>query len=102
MDSSREVWLKVFKKNEEVVTRQIAGEAILVPIRGKLADIQKIFALNPVAEYIWQQLDRDRNLGEIRDGILANFQVEQEEAEADLQEFIIELLEADLIVGGTQ
>ena len=87
---------KVYRKNVEVVTRRIADELFLVPIKGNIADMQRIFTLNPVAEYIWQKLD-EKNLIEIRDGILAQFDVEKERVDSDIQGFIAELLEADLI-----
>jgi hypothetical protein len=87
---------KIYRRNEDIVTRKIAGELFLVPIRGKIADMQRIFTLNPVAEYIWQEIDK-QNLHEIREGILARFDVEEERAEADIREFIAELLEAEFI-----
>ncbi len=80
-----------------MATRQVAGEALLVPVRGRLAEMQKIFALNPVAGHIWQELDGKRSLGEIRDSILARFDVEREAADRDVREFIEELLEAGLL-----
>lgn len=86
-----------YKKNEEIVTRGIAGETLLVPIRDKLADMQRIFAVSSVAEYVWQELDGEKNLGEIRDGIVATFDVEEERVDADLKEFMTELLDAGLV-----
>jgi len=86
----------MYRRNEDIVTRKIAGELFLVPIRGKIADMQRIFTLNPVAEYIWQEIDK-QNLHEIREGILARFDVEEERAGADIGEFIVELLEAQFI-----
>ena len=87
-----------YRRNEEVVARHIAGETLLVPIRGDLAGMQRIFALDRVAEYIWQQLDGEMSLEAIRDQVLANYDVGEEEAETDIQQFIAELLEAGLIV----
>jgi len=92
-----EIWRKVFSKKKEVVSRNIAGETILVPVTGKLADMQKIFSLNPAAEYIWGRLDGERDLEEIRDGVLSLFEVEKEQAESDIREFILQLLKEDLI-----
>ncbi len=89
----------VYKKRADVVSRDIAGETILVPIRGQLADMQRIFALNPVAQYIWEHLNGEQTLEEIRSGLIESFEIEEERAERDLHEFIDELLEADLIVG---
>lgn len=87
----------VLKKREDVVTREIAGETILVPIRGKLVDMQKIFCLDPVAAFIWEHLDGRRTLAAVRDAVLDKFDVQQERAEADIQEFVAQLAEADLI-----
>jgi coenzyme PQQ synthesis protein D (PqqD) len=87
---------KTYKRNGDIVTRKIAGELFLVPIRGKIADMQRIFTLNPVAEYIWQEIDQ-QSLDEIRKGITVRFDVEEETAGTDLCEFIADLLEAALI-----
>ena len=87
----------IFKKNDDVVSREIAGETILVPIRGKLADMQNIFSLNPVAKYIWEQLNGELTLEDIRNGIMNSFDVKDKNAEEDLHEFIDDLLKADLI-----
>ena len=97
MNSRNEIWGKIFKKKKEIVSREIAGETILVPISGKLADMQRIFSLNPVAEYIWNQLNGKRNLQEISGNILSVFDVNKEQVYADVQEFIAELLKEDLI-----
>lgn len=88
---------RVFKKQEDIVHREIAGESILVPIRGKLADMQRLFSLDPVAEHIWQQLNGKRTVDEICKSVFDTFDVKKEQAEADLMEFIDELLAAGLI-----
>jgi hypothetical protein len=88
---------EIYKKKEEIVARKIAGEMLLVPIHGKLADMQQIFALTPVAEFIWKQLDGKKDLIEIRDNILASFNVQKEVAEADLRAFMTQLSGAKLI-----
>lgn len=88
----------IYRKKEDSVTRRIADETLLVPIRSHLADMQRIFALDSqVAEYIWQQLDGKRNLEKIHRGILTQFEAENGQAASDLREFISQLLEAGLI-----
>jgi methyltransferase-like protein len=83
--------LAVYRKREDIVTRRVAGETLLVPIRSHLADMQKIFALNSVAEYVWQQLDGRKSIEEIRQGVADTFAVEQEQAESDIREFLLQL-----------
>lgn len=98
MNINWKIWEKVFQKNEDIVSREIVGETMLIPIRGNLADMQRVFSLEDVAEYIWQQLNGEKELGIIRDGVLENFEVEKVGAETDISEFINELVKADLIV----
>lgn len=91
------MWNKIYKKSENVVHRKIGGGTLLVPIRGQLADMQKIFNLNPVAEDIWEQIDESRSLQDIRKNILENFEVEKEQADSDIIDFIHQLMDAELI-----
>jgi hypothetical protein len=88
MDMSQINWSRIFKQADNIVYREIADETILVPIRGKLADMQNIFTLNKVGAYIWEKLDGTRNLEEILVLLLSHFEVNQEQAEHDLLEFI--------------
>ncbi len=92
------VWQQVYRKSESLVTREIAGETLLVPMRGKLARLQRIFALNPVGAHIWDQLDGTRDLAAIHRSLVESFDVSPEEAEADLVEYVNLLRDAELIV----
>jgi|WetSurSiteA1Bulk_404760.scaffolds.fasta_scaffold06570_2 hypothetical protein len=88
---------KVFIRNSDVISRKIAGELFLVPVKGKVADMENIFALTAVAEYIWDRLDGRKSLNEIMNNVADRFDVEQEQAESDIREFIMELMGAGLI-----
>ncbi len=90
-------WKKIYKKQDDIVSRQIAGETILVPIRGKLADMQRIFSIDSVAEYIWQQMDGKNSLSTICEKILETFQVDRDQARKDILSFVNELAGSKLI-----
>ena len=77
--------------------RRIADECLLVPIRQKVADLQNIYVLSPVANRIWELLDGRRTLAEVRDQLLDEFEVSPQELEQDLQEFIAQLRHIDAI-----
>jgi len=96
-----DMWDKVFIRDQDVVSRKIAGELFLVPVKGKLAHMEQIFTLTSVAEYIWDRLDGQKNLRDIREDVIAQFDVEQKQADPDIQEFIMELLGAGLINTGS-
>jgi hypothetical protein len=88
---------KVFIRNRDVVSRKIAGELFLVPVKGKMADMENIFTLTAVAEYIWDGLDGQNSLNDILNNVVDRFDVEREKAESDIREFIMELMGAGLI-----
>lgn len=86
-----------YRRCSEVVQREIAGETFLVPIRGELARLQRLFVLNGVARFVWEQLDGERDLDQIRDGVVRQFEVTEERAHEDVVEFVDELRRAELI-----
>jgi len=98
MRKNKGIRQKVFVKNEEVISRKIAGETILVPVCGKLADMRRIFTLNPVAEYIWHRIDGKNSIEHIGNTIVSAFAVDRESAENDAEEFITALLKEHLVI----
>ncbi len=88
---------RVYQKKSDIVSRNIAGQAILVPIRGKVADMQRIFMLNPVAEFVWEQLSGENRVNQICHGVEENFTVNGSVARNDVCELIDRLIDLDLI-----
>ena len=86
----------IYLREKDIISRNIAGETILVPIRGNLADMQHIFTLNPVGLFIWKQLEGEKKLSDILESILENFDTSHEQATADLLEFISQVVETGL------
>ena len=85
----KNLWQKIYNKHEDIVFRKIADENILVPIRGRLADMQQLFILNPVAEFIWERLGGWHTLAEIKTEVTDNFDIAKDVAAVDILEFII-------------
>lgn len=88
---------KVYKKNDSIVSRKIANEFILVPIRHKVGDLENIYTLNEVAARIWELIDGKRTIREIKKKIVEEFEVSPEEAEKDLQEYLQQLKKMEAI-----
>jgi hypothetical protein len=87
-----------FVKRGEFVTRSIAGEMILVPIRTQVADLDSIYNLGPVSMLIWNLLDGKTSAGQITQAVCAEFDVSEEQALPDTLEFLT-ALEAAGIAG---
>jgi hypothetical protein len=82
---------KCFAKSESIVSRAIAGEVILVPIRKTAAEVDGVYTLNEVAARIWELLDGERTVEDIRGCIVDEFDVSAADAERDLVEFLMQL-----------
>ena len=80
-----------YRQAPSIVSRNIAGEMILVPIRHNVGDLESIYTLNETAARIWELLDGEHTLGAVRDAIVAEFEVEASEAERDMFELIAQL-----------
>lgn len=87
----------VYRRCEGVATRVIADETLLVPFKGTLASLQQIFALSPVAAFVWQRIDGKTSLDSILADVLASFEVGRERAWQDLQELVGGLRGAGLV-----
>jgi len=79
------------RKNPDIVSRRIANEVILVPVRNKVGDLQSIYTLNEVGARIWELIDRKDSLKEIKDVLVEEFEVTPEAAEKDISEFLKKL-----------
>jgi hypothetical protein len=86
-----------YKKDPSIVFRRIADEVILVPVRRRAADMESVFTLNDTAAAIWELVDGERSLCDIRDAIVQEYDVTEEEAEADLLAFLQELRQIDAV-----
>ncbi|MGD9874952.1 MAG: PqqD family protein [Kiritimatiellia bacterium] len=86
-----------FKKADHVISRSVAGEELLIPVCGKLADLQRIFAVNPVAKFVWDLLDEKRDAESLAAAVTVEFDVGADEAAGDVRDFLDSLMQAGLI-----
>ena len=86
-----------YAKKGEFVTRNIAGETLLVPVRGRVGDLDAIYNLSGVASFIWDHIDGQATLEQIVQGVCAEFDIVPQTAEADALQFIADLQRAGLI-----
>ncbi len=85
-----------------MVQRQVAGEVFLVPIRGRLADLQELFVLSETGRFIWERLDGRHSFDDLAVGLVSEFEVEEEQARSDALAFVEQLQEAGLVEEATQ
>jgi hypothetical protein len=88
---------KLFIKGTDLTTRRIAGETLIVPVRGSVGDLDAIYTLNEIGSRIWQLMDEPRNLKQIAVAISAEYDVTEAEAERDVLELLASMEAAGLV-----
>ncbi len=84
-----------FSIKKGFIVREIAGEFLAVPVDSTLGG--NIVVLNPVSKFLWDELNEEKTFEELVDALLKNYQVPEQEAEADLKEFLMQMLESGLL-----
>ena len=86
-----------FMKENNLVTRSIAGETIIVPIKNNVGDLGSIYSLNELGTMIWELIDSKNSLSQIIEAVRNAYEVAPEIAEKDTMDFINSLEEGGLI-----
>lgn len=79
------------KKNSQVVSREIEGEVILVPLYKSSDELSYIYTLNETAAVAWRMIDGKKTLGKIKTLLLNEFEVTEQKIDNQLTEFIKDL-----------
>ncbi|HLZ10992.1 MAG TPA: PqqD family protein [Candidatus Acidoferrum sp.] len=86
-----------FVRNSAVVSRKIAEETLIVPIRGGVGDLDSIFSLNPLGSDLWALLESGASQSTMADWVVERYEVMREQAIADIRDFLNDLEGAGLV-----
>ena len=84
-------------RSSAVVSRLIAGETLVVPVRGKVGDLASIYSFNDVGTTIWEALAKPTSVNTLTDLIEGEYQVSREQAARDVENFLQEMQTAELV-----
>lgn len=85
------------KKKLDFVLREIAGDLLLVPTGKTALDLNGMLTLNEVGGEIWKMLDDVDSEEEIVDRLLEDYDVQREELQQDVREFLDRLRELGIL-----
>lgn len=86
-----------FVRSDSVVSRVIAEETLIVPIRRGVGDLASIYSLNPVASAIWNAIAEPRTKAEIVEMLREEFEADTTVITADVDSFLTELMDQSLV-----
>jgi hypothetical protein len=90
--------MQYYVRSDSVVSRVIAGETLIVPVRKGVGDLASIYSLNEVASAIWQAIADPRSKDEIVDVIEQQFDSERMQIDDDVESFLLEMESAGLVM----
>ncbi len=90
---------KVYKISEDVVTREIEGEVIIVPLISGIGDLEdELYTLNETGRKIWEKLDGHLKVEEIISELTGDYLDSDGELEKDVIGFVTEMVKRKMVV----
>jgi hypothetical protein len=86
-----------YVKESDLVTRSIANETIIVPVRTHVVDLESIYSTDEVGSLIWKLIDGQTAVERIVAAVRESYEVGDEQATKDVHEFLDALQAAGLI-----
>jgi len=87
----------LYIRSQSVVSRRIAGETLIVPVRGKVGDLASIYSFNASGTLLWESLASPQSFADLVNAIDREYAVESEQAEHDVRQFLNDAINAGLI-----
>ena len=76
------------KKNPELILRNVAGEAVLIPTGSFAAKFNGMISLNGPAAFIWEQMESVSSREELVQKMLERYDVDEKTARRDVNGFL--------------
>ena len=89
----------IYAPSEDIVTREIEGELIIVPLVSGIGDMEdELFTLKETGRAIWEKLDGKKSLKDVAEELSAEFEASSGEIETDVIGLAEELLKRRMLV----
>lgn len=85
------------KINKELVKRNVAGEVLLIPVGKSVFEYNGLMILNETGSFLWDLLPNTESEEDLVRQLLAEYEVSEDEAAADVREFIQKTRELGII-----
>jgi hypothetical protein len=76
------------ERTPDLIERRVADETFLLPVKGALANTVEMFALSEVGQFIWSLADGTRGVPELIAEVVREFEVPEDRARTDVNEFV--------------
>ena len=85
------------KIEKEFILREIAGEHIIVPTGETVLQFNGMITVNEIGALLWGMLQNDVTKEEMITKVLEEYEIDEETASKDIQEFLDKLVSAGIL-----
>jgi hypothetical protein len=89
--------VELYIRSASVVSRRIAGETLIVPVRGKVGDLASIYSFNATGTLLWESLSSSQSFADLVEELEREYAVEHEQAANDVMHFLRDAMNAGLV-----
>lgn len=83
---------------KEFVLREIAGDYIIIPTGKTVLEFNGLITVNEVGVTLWNMLQEEVTVDQLVQGVLTEYDVDEEVAREDIQEFLDTLDKGGILV----
>lgn len=85
------------KRNDDFLLKNVGGQDILVPLAGKVKEMNCLFSLNAAGRCVWEHLSEDVSIEDLVHAVAEQFDVDKERVRADIQVFLDDIRRIGLL-----
>ena len=85
------------KLKMQFILRDIVGETVLVPINESTSSFNGLITINELGKFIWENLEKVETEEELLQLILNEYEVDEDTAKKDLDEFLQVIKDIDIV-----
>lgn len=85
------------KVDKEFVLREIAGDYVIIPIGRTVLSFNGLITVNEIGAFLWNLLQEDVTKEELVAKVLNEYEVDEETAREDIQEFLDTLVSGGIL-----
>lgn len=83
--------------NKEFVLREIAGDYVIIPTGQTVLEFNGLITVNEVGVVLWNMLQNEVTEDQLVEGILEEYDVEEEVAREDIRNFLDRLIQGKIL-----
>lgn len=82
---------------EGFLVRTIGTECVVAAVGEQSRHFNGIIRLNGTAKFLWEQMQQETSEEQLVTALVENYEISEEQAEADVKKFAAQLKEADIL-----